>query len=80
MVRLFASILRRDADGRYYLVTPVEKAGIKVEDAPFLAVSMQAETSHVEGGDAGAPQDRRLTFVTNLGDEVTAGVDHPLRF
>jgi hypothetical protein len=71
MVRLFASILRREPGGGHVLVTPVEKVGIIVEDAPFLAVEMASE---------GAGQDRRLTFRTNVGDIVAAGPDHPLRF
>jgi hypothetical protein len=71
MVRLFASILRRESDGGHVLVTPVEKVGIVVEDAPFLAVEMASE---------GEGEDRRLTFRTNVGDIVAAGPDHPLRF
>jgi hypothetical protein len=71
MVRLFSTILRRDADGRYVLVTPVEKLDIQVDDAPFVAVEMKAEG---EGADA------RLAFRLNTGDLVTAGADHPLRF
>jgi uncharacterized protein len=70
LVRLFASIMRREGD-RYVLVTPVEKVGIKVDDAPFLAVEM-----NVDGG-AGA---QRLTFRTNVEDVVTVDADHPLRF
>jgi hypothetical protein len=71
LVGLFASILRHDDDGRYYLVTPVEKVGITVEDAPFLAVSMVVE---------GRGRGQQVTFSTNVGDEVTAGPDHKLRF
>lgn len=70
LVRLFASILRRDGED-YVLVTPVEKLSIAVEDAPFVAVALR-----VEG--CGAAQ--RLHFSTNLGETVTAGPDHPLRF
>lgn len=70
MVRLFASILRRDADGRYYLVTPVEKVGITVEDAPFLAVEMTV---------TGEGRDQVLRFRTNVDDEVEAGAEHPIR-
>jgi hypothetical protein len=66
LVTLFARVLRRDPDG-YFLVTPVEKVPIAVEDAPFLAVSMREN--------AGA-----LLFRTNLDDEVRADADHPLRF
>ncbi len=71
LVKLFASVLRREADGRYLLVTPVEKLGILVEDVPFLAVEMHAD------GDGDAS---RLVFRTNVGDVVTAGPDRPLRF
>jgi uncharacterized protein len=69
LVRLFASILRHDPDGHYYLVTPVEKWRIQVDDAPFLAIRLDA---------AGAGRDQILTFTTNLGDTVIAGPDHPL--
>ena len=71
LVKLFASVLRREADGHYYLVTPAERALVRVEDAPFMAVGMEVE---------GSGQDQRLTFRTNVDDEVTAGADHPLRF
>ena len=70
MVRLFSTILRREADGAHVLVTPVERVGIEVEDAPFLAVAVTA---------AGEGADRRLTFLTNVGDAVTADGDHPIR-
>ncbi|MBX2856546.1 MAG: DUF1285 domain-containing protein [Rhodobacteraceae bacterium] len=70
LVRLFASVLRRDEDDRYYLVTPVEKVGIQVEDVPFVAVDV------VPSGVGG---DRRLMFETNVGDWVAAGAEHPLR-
>ncbi|WP_299816550.1 DUF1285 domain-containing protein [uncultured Jannaschia sp.] len=65
MVRLFASILKREGD-RHFLVTPVEKVGIAVEDAPFVAVDFEAG-------------DGAITFETNLGDRVTAGPEHPIR-
>jgi len=71
MVRLFSTILRREPDGRFVLVTPVEKLDIAVDDAPFVAVEMKAE-----GNGAAA----RLAFRLNTGDFVTAGPDHPLRF
>jgi hypothetical protein len=71
LVRLFASILWREPDGRHVLVTPVEKVGIAVEDAPFLAVEMASEGEGVR---------RRLTFRTNVGDIVAAGRGHPIRF
>ena len=70
LVRLFASILRREPDGRHVLVTPVEKVGIEVADAPFLAVEVAA---------VGEGRERGLTFRTNVGDLVAAGPDHPLR-
>jgi hypothetical protein len=69
LVKLFASILKREGD-RYFLVTPVEKVGITVDDAPFLAVDFTAE---------GEGTGQRLTFVTQVEDEVTAGPAHPLR-
>lgn len=69
MVRLFASILRRDPEG-FVLVTPVEKVGIRVQDAPFVAVDFEVEGT----GDAQA-----ITFTTSLGDRATAGPDHPIR-
>ena len=71
MVRLFSTILRKDTDGGTYLVTPVEKLRIRVEDAPFIAV----EVSVTQRGD-----EQVLTFRTNVGDIVEAGSDHPLRF
>ena len=71
LMQLFASVLRHDEDGKYYLVTPVEKCGIRVEDAPFLAVRMS-----VEGG----LRDQVIGFETNVDDEVTVDEAHPLRF
>jgi uncharacterized protein len=71
LVRLFASILRREADGRHVLVTPVEKVGIIVEDAPFLAVEVAPE---------GEGRARLFTFRTNVGDIVAAGPENRLRF
>ena len=71
LVRLFSTVLRKDEDGRTYLVTPVEKVGIKVEDAHFIAVEMA-------GQDTG--EGRVLTFRTNVGDVVEAGGEHPMRF
>ena len=70
LVRLFSTILRKDDDG-FMLVTPAEKLSIAVDDAPFLAVLMAAE---------GKDRDQSLIFTTNVGDEVTAGPDHRLRF
>ena len=71
LVKLFASVLRHEHDGAYYLVTPVEKVPIAVEDAPFLAVSMQAE---------GEGEGQVLSFRTNLDDVIAAGKEHPLSF
>jgi hypothetical protein len=71
MVRLFSTILRREADGSHVLVTPVEKLDIEVEDAPFIAVEMKAE---------GTGRESKLAFRLNTGDLVTAGPEHPLRF
>ena len=70
MVRLFSTILRRDADGRHYLVTPVEKLEIDVDDTPFLAVEVKSE---------GEGDTRTLAFRLNTGDLILAGPDHPLR-
>ena len=71
LVKLFASVLKKEGD-KYFLVTPVEKVGLTVDDAPFLAVEMTA---------ARDDQDRQmLTFRTNVDDEVTAGPGHALRF
>lgn len=71
LVRLFSTVLRKDADGKTYLVTPVEKVGIRVEDAHFTAVEM-----NISGEGAG----QVLTFRTNVGDVAEAGLEHPLRF
>jgi hypothetical protein len=70
LVKLFASVLRREADG-YYLVTPVEKVPIEVEDAPFLAVAMEV---------LGEGAAQKLRFRTNLDDMVEAGPKHGLSF
>jgi len=69
LVRLFSNILKQEA-GRYYLVTPVEKVGIRVDDAPFVAVDFEV---------AGTGEDQAVTFATQVGDRVTAGPDHPIR-
>lgn len=71
MVRLFSTILRREDDGAFVLVTPVEKLGIAVEDAPFVAVELRSE------GEGAA---RTLAFRLNTGDVVIAGPEHRLRF
>jgi len=70
LVKLFASVLKREGD-KYFLVTPVEKVGIVVDDAPFLAVEMSASDDEVG---------RVLRFRTNVDDWITAGPDHALRF
>lgn len=66
LVKLFASVLKREGD-KYFLVTPVEKVGIVVEDAPFLAVEMRRG-------------DGNLSFRTNMDEWIDAGPEHPLRF
>jgi hypothetical protein len=71
MVRLFSTILRREPDGAFVLVTPVEKLDIKVEDAPFVAVELKSE---------GEGRARTLAFRLNTGDLVVAGPGHRLRF
>jgi hypothetical protein len=70
LVKLFASVLCREDDGGYWLVTPAERGRVTVEDAPFLAVAVDVQ-------DQGRGQ--RLIFRTNLDEIVTAGPDHPLR-
>ena len=70
LVKLFASVLRRGADGGYWLITPAERGRLVVDDAPFVAVAMEV---------AGAGRDQVLTFRTNVGDDVAAGRDHPIR-
>lgn len=69
LVKLFASIIRKDGD-EYFLVTPVEKVGIKVDDAPFVAVDFDV---------SGSGPSQEVTFTTNVEDETTAGPDCPLR-
>ena len=71
LVQLFSTVLRKDADGKTYLVTPVEKVGIRVVDAPFVAVEMNV---------SGEGDGQVMTFRTNVGDVVEAGPEHPLRF
>jgi len=69
LVKLFSSIIRKDGD-RYFLVTPVEKVGITVEDAPFVAVDFSVE---------GEGESQNITFTTNVDDTCVAGPDFPLR-
>ncbi|SPF81232.1 DUF1285 domain-containing protein [Pseudoprimorskyibacter insulae] len=68
MVKLFSSILRKDGND-YFLVTPIEKVGITVDDAPFVATDFTVD---------GAGDQQALTFTTHVGDSVTAGPDHPI--
>jgi hypothetical protein len=70
MVRLFSTILRREPDGGFVLVTPVEKLDIEVEDAPFVAVEVKSD---------GEGRERSLAFRLNVGEVVIAGPEHPLR-
>ena len=69
LVRLFSTILKREGDD-YFLVTPVEKVGIRVDDAPFVAVDFTVD---------GMDQQQVLTFTTQTGDHAAAGPDHTLR-
>ena len=69
LVKLFSSILKREGDA-YFLVTPVEKVGIKVDDAPLLATDFEV---------TGEGRDQSLRFITKTEDEATAGPDHPIR-
>jgi hypothetical protein len=70
LVKLFASVLRREPDGSYWLVTPAERGRVEVEDAPFVAVELNV---------SGKGHKQQLIFRTNLDDIVTAGSDNPLR-
>jgi uncharacterized protein len=70
LVKLFASVLQRRADGSYWLVTPAERGRVTVEDVPFIAVAVDSQ---------GEGRERQLIFRTNLDDIVTAGPQHPLR-
>lgn len=69
MVRLFSTILRREADGSHVLVTPTEKLSIEVEDAPFIAVELKTE---------GEGRERSLAFRLNTSDLIMAGPDNTL--
>ncbi len=69
LVKLFSSILKKE-DGKYFLVTPVEKVGITVEDAPFVAVDFDIQ---------GEGEAQNLSFATHVGDTAVAGPDHPIR-
>ena len=69
LVKLFSSILKREG-AAYFLVTPVEKVGITVDDAPFVAIDFDP---------SGTAQSQTLTFTTHVGDTAVAGPDHPIR-
>src|SRR5690348_16935767 len=70
LVRLFASVLRREPDGSYWLVTPAERGRVTVDDVPFAAVELTVE---------GEGREQALIFRTNIDDSVTADEEHPLR-
>ena len=70
LAKLFSTVLRREEDGSYWLVTPAERGRILVEDVPFVAVEVER---------VGTGRDQILTFRTNLDDKVVAGESHPLR-
>ena len=70
LVKLFASVLRREPDGSYWLVTPVERGRIEVDDAPFVAIELASE---------GSGRDRAVRLRTNLDEWLTLGQGHPLR-
>lgn len=69
LVKLFSSIIRKDGD-KYFLVTPVEKVGITVDDAPFVAIDFNA---------AGTGEGQKLRFETHVGDRIIASAEHPIR-
>lgn len=70
LVKLFASILRKDDDGETYLVTPVEKIKIEVEAAHFTAIRLDVD---------GSGENQRLFFTTNMGEIIEAGAERPIR-
>jgi uncharacterized protein len=70
LVCLFASVLKREADGSFWLETPAERGRIEVEDAPFVAVELDW---------AGDGRQQTLSFRTNVDQVVTAGLEHPIR-
>ena len=69
LVRLFSSVLQRDKNGDFWLITPVEKGRIQVDDAPFMAIIMTVD---------GKAEDQALHFETNVGDTLMAGPEHPI--
>lgn len=81
MVKMFSSILRLDDDGHYYLVTPVEKVRIQVDDAPLLVTQMQIQSQEdsLEGSQVKEPaQEQVLCFETQVGDRVIASTSNPI--
>lgn len=70
LVQLFSSVLRREEDGGYCLVTPIEKLGIQVEDCPFVAQLLES---------AGEAENRTLTFILNTGERVSAGPENSIK-
>ena len=70
LVKLFATVLERDKNGDFWLITPAERGRIVVEDAPFVAVGVEFE---------GGGNDQRIVFRTNLDHELRAGPEHPIR-
>jgi len=71
LARLFSSVMRLEDDGDYFLVTPVEKCRIQVEDVPFQAILMRVE---------GSGNSQQLVFTSNMAEEAIAGANHPLSF
>mgnify|MGYP002885266601 FL=1 len=70
LVKLFATVLTRQSDGTFWLVTPVERAKVSVQSAPFIAITATK---------TGSQNQQRLTFETNVGDKIVAGPKHPIR-
>lgn len=70
LIRLFSTVLKRDGEGTYWLITPAERGRIIVEDAPFVAVELTV---------LGTGRQQRLIFRTNVDDTVAADAEHPLR-
>ncbi len=70
LVKLFSKVLKKDSNGEYWLETPIEKGRIQVEDVPFMAVTVSSE---------GKGDSQVLTFKTNVGESIKAGIDNPIR-
>ncbi len=83
LVKLFASVLRKDEDGKTYLVTPVEKIGITVDDVPFVVTDIDpVDTSDDSGADTdqhAGGSEPAFVLTTNVGDQIILGPDNPLR-